>query len=149
LLPLHELAQQLPAAFSSICAFFGACETQFSSHDVLPLGHWWMHWMMEVHAMSWAHACVCWQQLAWTQLAHALLVKSIPQAATEPPPLPPLPPLAPLPLPFDPLPVPVEVHALLQLCWRQLLIPCAEERHAGLLVIFAMHACEVWAETLY
>lgn len=146
LLPVHELAQQLPAAFSSICAFFGACETQFSMHDELPLAHWWMHVMMATHAMSWAHACVSEQQEAWTQLAHELFVNEIPQAAVEPPPLPPPPPLL---LPVDPLPPPVEVHALLQLCWRQLLICCAEERHAGLVVTFDMQACDACSMALY
>jgi len=35
---LHE-AQQLPALFSSVCAFIGACDTQFSSHVMFP-AHW-------------------------------------------------------------------------------------------------------------
>jgi hypothetical protein len=147
----HEEDQQLPAAVSSDCAFFGAFEMQFSSHDVFPL-HPWTHVMMATHAWSWAHACVCEQHWDMTQLAHEALTNPIPQAAIMPPPLPPLPPpppLPPLPPPFDPLPPPIDRHALLQLCWTQLLIPCAEERHDGLVVIFDMQACDVWAATLY
>jgi hypothetical protein len=86
------------------------------------------------------------QQLVMTQLAHDSPTNTIPHAATlPPPPLPPDPP----PLPLDPWPPPVDRHELLQLDMRQLLIPCAAERHDGLTVTFDTQACDCWAELLY
>jgi len=109
-----------------------------------------MHVMMEMHAWSWAHVCVTEQHMDMTQPAHAAVVNATPQADVAPP-APPLLPLLPPPPPplLDPLPAPVDEHAVLQLCWTQLLIPCADERHEGLTVIFDTQACELWAELLY
>jgi hypothetical protein len=109
--------------------------------------HPWMHVMMETHAWSCAHVCVTEQHLDMTQLAHDAVVNAIPHAAVMPPPLlpPPLLPLPPPPLPppLDPLPPPVDRHDVLQLCWMQLFIPCADERHDALTVTLEMQACEL------
>jgi hypothetical protein len=84
------------------------------------------------------------------QLAHEAPLNAIPHAAVAPPPLPPPPPPPlPPPLPLDPLPPPVDRHVLAQVCWTQLLIPCADDRHDGLTVTFDRQACDIWAEALY
>ena len=145
-MPQDEV-QHPPAAFSSISALPVADDAQLCSHFMSPL-HPWMQLMMFTHASSAAHACVAEQHLAWTQLAHAPVVKTIPQAAVAPP-EPPLPPLPPPPLlepPLDPLLWLDEWHALAQVPVTQPFIPCTDERQEGLAVAFARHACDVCAE---